>query len=73
MAQLKMYWKNDGRAAADVAVPSGCRIVSFTELEDAMDKWLDIVQYGLSNGKQDAEFYRKVMTANATYSEDRCF
>ena len=68
-----MYWKNDGKAAADVAVPSDCRIVSFTELDDAMDKWLDIVQYGLSNGKQDAEFYRKVMTANATYSEDRCF
>ena len=73
MPQLKMYWKNDGKAAADVAVPSGCRIVSFTELDDAMDKWLEIVQYGLSNGKQDAEFYRKVMTANATYSEDRCF
>ena len=73
MPQLKMYWKNDGKAAADVAVPSGCRIARFTELEDAMDKWLDIVQYGLSNGKQDAEFYRKVMTANVTYSEDRCF
>ena len=73
MPQLKMYWKNDGKAAADVAVPSGCRIARFSELEDAMDKWLDIVQYGLSNGKQDAEFYRKVMTANVTYSEDRCF
>ena len=68
-----MYWKNDGKAAADVAVPSGCRIARFSELEDAMDKWLEIVQYGLSNGKQDAEFYRKVMTANVTYSEDRCF
>ena len=73
MPQLKMYWKNDGKAAADVAVPSGCRIVNFSELDDAMDKWLEIVQYGLSNGKQDAEFYRKVMTANVTYSEDRCF
>ena len=73
MPQLKMYWKNDGKAAADVAVPSGCRIARFSELEDAMDKWLEIVQYGLSNGKQDAEFYRKVMTANVTYSEDRCF
>ena len=36
MPQLKMYWKNDGKAAADVAVPSGCRIVSFTELDDAI-------------------------------------
>lgn len=73
MPQLRMYWKNDGQKVADVEAPAGCRIVNFTELDDAMDKWLDIVQYGLSKGKQDAAFYRGVMTSNATYSEDRCF
>lgn len=73
MPQLKMFWKNDGKAPSIVEAPSGCRIVNFTELDDAMDKWLDIVQYGLSKGKQDAAFYRSVMTSNATYSEERCF
>ena len=73
MPQLKMYWTNDGKRAEPIQAPDGCRIVSFSELDGATDKWLDIVQYGLSNGKQDAEFYQKVMTANATYSEDKCF
>ena len=73
MPQLKMYWTNDGKRAEPIQAPDGCRIVSFSELDGATDKWLDIVQYGLSNGKQDAEFYQKVMTANSTYSEDKCF
>ena len=73
MPQLKMYWTNDGKAAAEVAAPSGCRIVSFSELDDAMDKWLDIVQYGLSNGRCGEEYYRGSMLSLKLYSEDKCF
>jgi hypothetical protein len=68
-----MHWTNDGKSAEKIQAPACCRIVNFTELDDATDKWLDIVQYGLSDGKKTKEFYYKVMTANATYSEDCCF
>ena len=73
MPQLKMHWTNDCKSAEKIQAPACCRIMNFTELDDATDKWLDIVQYGLSDGKKTKEFYYKVMTANATYSEERRF
>lgn len=73
MPQLKMYWKNDGRSPIMPEAPAGCRIASFTELEEATERWLDIVQHGLSEGKQGEDFYKKVMTSNANYREEHCF
>jgi len=73
MEQLIMHWKNDGKPAAELKIPRNCRIVNFTELENAMDKWLDIVQYGLSEGRKDAEFYNAAMTSRPNYEEDKCF
>ena len=73
MEQLIMHWKNDGKPAAELQIPENCRIVNFTEIENAMDKWLDIVQYGLSEGKKDAEFYNAAMTSRPNYEEDKCF
>lgn len=73
MEQLIMRWKNDGKAADKLLIPENCQVVSFTELENAMDKWLDIVQYGLSDGKMDAEFYHAAMTSRSCYEENKCF
>lgn len=73
MAQLIMRWKNDGKGVNAVSVPQNCRIVRFSQLEGAMDAWLDIVQYGLTSGKLDADYYRRTMTAHENYSEDKCF
>lgn len=73
MEQLIMRWKNDGGPSELGKMPAGCEIVSFLQLENAMDAWLDIVQYGLSEGKMDAAFYHDTMTAHPGYSEDKCF
>ena len=73
MEQLKMHWKNDGRAVAYPAVTAGVEIVRFPELSGAMDAWLDIVQYGLSEKREGPAYYRETMTALPHYSEDKCF
>ena len=38
-----------------------------------MDAWLEIVQYGLTNGKKDEKFYHATMTIHSAYQEDKCF
>lgn len=73
MGQLIMRWKNDGREAEPVQTPENCRIVNFLQLENAMEQWLDIVQYGLSDGRQDGAYYHNAMTARSLYREDKCF
>ena len=73
MEQLIMRWKNDGTEALPMQIPQGCQVVNFLQLENAMEKWLDIVQYGLSGGKKDAAYYQKMMTSRPLYSEDKCF
>ena len=73
MAQLIMRWKNDGIAVAPVEAPENCRIANFAELDGAMDKWLDIVQYGLSAGRCNEEYYHSTMTKRPLYRDDKCF
>ena len=73
MNQLIMRWVNNGLPAALPQMPENHRIAKFTELESAMEIWLDIVQYGLSNGLMDEDFYQKNMTEEPFYEEDKCF
>ena len=73
MEQLIMRWENDGIAPSPPEAPKNCRIVNFTELDGAMDLWLDIVQYGLSNGRKDESYYHSAMTAQPNYREENCF
>ncbi|MBE6608715.1 MAG: GNAT family N-acetyltransferase [Ruminococcaceae bacterium] len=73
MSQLIMRWKNDHTSVSPIEVPSNCKIVNFTELNSAIDKWLDIVQYGLSDGKKEPDYYHNTMTALSFYNEDKCF
>ena len=68
-----MRWKNDGEAAPPVQTPQDCKILNFLQLENAMEQWLDIVQYGLSNGKKGATYYHDMMTKHPLYREDKCF
>ncbi len=67
MEQLIMYWKNDGKPAEYPEVPEGLRLTTVPELADGIDKWLDIVQYGLSDGRQDEAFYNCVMVGHENY------
>lgn len=73
MEQLIMRWTNDGKKAQDLQIPDNCRVLNFTEIDNATDKWLDIVQYGLSDNKMDEEFYHMAMTSRPNYDENKCF
>ncbi len=73
MEQLIMRWKNDGKEEPSLQIPKNCRIVDFTKLDGAIDKWLDIVQYGLSDVKKDKEFYHQAMTLYPYYEANKCF
>lgn len=73
MSQLIMRWKNNGKQEPTLTMPERCRMVNFTELDGAMDEWLDIVQYGLSQGKMDEGYYHLAMTSRPTYKEENCF
>ena len=73
MEQLKMRWTNDRKPAPELNIPDGCEIKRFTELDGALDAWLDIVQYGLSDGRKDAGYYKSVMLDWPDYSEDKNF
>jgi len=70
---LIMRWTNDGKSAPELVIPENCSIASFTQLEDAMNKWLDIVQYGLSQGLCGPEYYKETMLDYPNYTEDKCF
>ena len=73
MQQLIMHWQNDGTPPQPINFPENCKIVKFTELENAINKWLDIVQYGLSVGRENEEFYHLNMTKEPFYEENKCF
>lgn len=73
MEQLKMRWTDDHSPVPELRIPDGCEIRRFTELDGALDAWLDIVQYGLSDGRKDAGYYKSVMLDWSGYSEDRNF
>lgn len=68
-----MRWTDDHSPAPELRIPDGCEVRRFTELDGALDAWLDIVQYGLSDGRKDAGYYKSVMLDWPGYSEDRNF
>ena len=63
MAQLVMRWKNDGKIVEELNIPEGVEIKNWTEVDSPVDKWLDIIQYGLSIKREDEEFYKKAFAA----------
>ena len=73
MEQLKMFWNNDGKEVSMPEIPDGLSIINLPNLENAVEEWLDIVQYGLSDKRETAEYYKSTMTDLPNYSEDKCF
>lgn len=70
--QLKMFWENDG-ILREPQIGEDFKVVTFNELEGALEAWLDIVQYGLSEGLQGADYYDKAMLSFPTYDPNYCF
>ena len=73
MEQLIMHWKNDGTPAQPVVLPEGFTLVTMPELENGVEQWLDMMQYGLSEKREDASFYKTCMLDLPWYEEDKCF
>lgn len=68
-----MRWNNDKKDCAIPEIPQGLEIQSFAERPDALNEWLDIVQYGLTDGRMGAECYKSCMTDRKWYDEKMCF
>ena len=73
LPQLIMRWQNDHIEKHEPKLPDGCALEAFPDTDNAVDVWLDIVQYGLSEGLMDAGFYKSIMSDYPNYSEDKCF
>ena len=73
MEQLKMYWKNDGSPAQPVVLPEGFTLLTLPELENGVEQWLDIMQYGLSAKREGFSYYKSCMLDCPCYEEDKCF
>ena len=73
MAQLIMHWKNDGAPADPLVLPDGFQVVTLPELENGVETWLDIMQYGLSDKLENADYYQKCMLDLPGYEEEKCF
>ena len=73
MEQLKMYWKNDGTPAVSPEFPEGYTLMTMPELENGVEQWLDIMQYGLSAKREGFSYYKSCMLDLPCYEEDKCF
>ena len=68
-----MFWKNDGENAKAPIFPDGVTLERFPERKTALDDWLDIIQYGLTDGRLGAECYENCMTKQKNYDDNYCF
>lgn len=73
MPQLVMHWNNDGNPAKQPAFSEDLAMCTLPELENGVEKWLDIVQYGLSEGRQDYNYYKAAMLDVPWYEEEKCY
>ena len=75
MAQLKMYWKNDGGENPEVSLPAGVTVKSFPEIEDALTVWQNVIKYMSKNYDVDTtgDYYARSMLQKAHYREDMCY
>ena len=75
MEQLIMNWTRGSAAEPlEVALPEGFSFRRFDGSAADIDAWLEIVQYGLTDGKGDRTVFRKIMEEYPGYDpEGICF
>ena len=49
MAQLKMYWKNDGTESPCLRFPTGITINTLPEIPNGLGIWQDVIRYMSKN------------------------
>lgn len=75
MAQLKMYWKNDGAESQDLSLSAGITIKSLPEIPDWLHVWQDVIRYMSKNFDVDTtgDYYERSMLQKANYDENMCY
>lgn len=74
MEQLIMRWKyTDGAKAPEVKLPEGFTVRSHDGSFEDVDRWLDIVQYGLTNGRCSRELFESCMLGHKNIEYEKIF
>lgn len=71
MGQLIMNWKRGSAAAKfGIELPEGFSLRRFRNNEADVEAWLDIVQYGLTDGRGGRTLFRDLMERHPGYDPD---
>ncbi len=73
MSQLIMRWANDGKKAKELDIPQDIEIKNWAEVVNPLDKWLDIIQHGLTSKKMDEQFHKTCNYRYEYYKPEDCF
>ena len=68
-----MLWENDGTEAVMPDIPQGLEMHKITDFENGVEMWLDVVQYGLSEKREDENYYNCVMVGHENYDASYCY
>ena len=75
MEQLVMRWKNDGTPAVPAVLPESVELKRFTEIDNALSEWIDVIRY-MDGGEKipdEEAYYRDVMLCEKGYDDNLCF
>ena len=75
MAQLKMYWKNDGTESPCLRFPTGITINTLPEVSNGLGIWQDVIRYMSKNYDVDTggDYYECAMLRKPNYNENMCY
>jgi len=71
--QLRMNWVFSDEQICNIELPEGVNIDTFANRPNALNEWLDIVQYGLTNDVEDEAYYKLCMTDRDNYDDNLNF
>ena len=71
--QLVMKWYKKTDEMFEMVLPDGFAFRTFENSEKDIDTWLDIVQYGLTDGKQTVEVFKSAMEGHPDYSPEHVY
>ena len=74
MDQLIMNWTRKADSQKwNISFPEGFSLRNFQENDADINAWLDLMQYGLTNGKEGPAFFKTCMQDHSHYSPDSIF
>lgn len=73
MKQLVLNWNRNSDKLFEIFLPDGFSFRCSSGSMQDIDFWLEIVQYGLTEGKQNAEFYKSAMESHPDYLAEHVY